>query len=112
MTSRPRLVPWSVAGAGRVRVEAMSVGEGRLAQFTDPQVAQCRGGVVPLQGEKEAARWVAYVAVADAAAAAVQGNGGAVLMPAADVPDAGRIAFLADPGQAVLGVLKPNPRQG
>ncbi|MGW2746891.1 VOC family protein [Streptomyces sp. NPDC001450] len=168
------------AGGGGVRVEPMSVGEGRLAQFTDPQGARFAvlesgmglertsknntlvwvelhvpdpeaairfyqglfgwrsqemrvpgmtyrvlsiregdqlegsfGGVAPHRGEQETARWVPYFAVADADAVvtAVQGNGGAVLMPAADVPDVGRIAWLADPGQAVFAVLKPNPRQ-
>jgi predicted enzyme related to lactoylglutathione lyase len=71
------------------------------------------GGVAPLQGEAEQARWVPYFAVADADAVVtkVQANGGSVLMPAADVPDVGRIAWLADPGQAVFAVLKPNPRQ-
>ncbi|MFJ9906567.1 VOC family protein [Streptomyces sp. NPDC101152] len=71
------------------------------------------GGVAPLQGEAEQARWVPYFAVADADAVAtkVQDNGGSVLMPAADVPDVGRIAWLADPGKAVFAVLKPNPRQ-
>jgi predicted enzyme related to lactoylglutathione lyase len=71
------------------------------------------GGVAPLQGEHEVARWVPYFAVADADAVvtAVQANGGTVLMPAADVPDVGRIAWLADPAQAVFAVLKPNPRQ-
>lgn len=72
------------------------------------------GGVAPLEGRpEEDARWVPYFAVADADAtvAAVQENGGAVLMPAADVPDVGRIAWLADPSQAVFAVLKPNPRQ-
>ncbi|NUP43639.1 MAG: VOC family protein [Streptomyces sp.] len=71
------------------------------------------GGVAPLQGEGEETRWVPYFAVADADAIVtkVQENGGSVLMPAADVPDVGRIAWLADPGQAVFAVLKPNPRQ-
>ncbi|MFJ5968740.1 VOC family protein [Streptomyces sp. NPDC093060] len=168
------------AGGGGVRVPPMNVGEGRLAQFTDPQGARFAvlesemglertsgdntlvwvelhvpdpeaairfyqglfgwrsqemqapgmtyrvlsigegdqqegsfGGVAPLQGEQETARWVPYFAVADtdAVVTAVQGNGGAVLMPAADVPDVGRIAWLADPGQAVFAALKPNPRQ-
>jgi len=55
---------------------------------------------------------VPYFAVADADAIVtkVQENGGAVLMPASDVPDVGRIAWLADPAQAVFAVLKPNPR--
>lgn len=169
-----------IAGGGSVRVEPMSVGEGRLAQFTDPQGAQFAvlqsvmglqkaseddtlvwvelhaadpesairfyrdlfgwrsqemqapgmtyrvlsvafgdqqqgafGGVAQLQGEQEEARWVPYFAVADADAvvAAVQDNGGTVRMPAADVPDVGRIAWLEDPGEAVFAVLKPNPRQ-
>lgn len=169
------------AGGGTVRVEPMSIGEGRLAQFTDPQGARFAvlqsttglektsedntllwvelhagdpeaaigfyhglfgwrsaemqapgmtyrvlsikdgdqqegsfGGVAPLQGEQETVRWVPYFAVADADAvvSAVQDSGGAVLMPATDVPDVGRIAWLTDPGQAVFAVLKPNPRQG
>jgi predicted enzyme related to lactoylglutathione lyase len=170
-----------VVGGGSVRVEPMSVGEGLLAQFTDPEGTQFAvlqsekglekasedntlvwvelhvgapeaairfyselfgwrsqemqapgmtyrvlsikdgdqqeasfGGVAPLQGEQEGARWVPYFAVADADAivAAVQANGGTVLMPASDVPDVGRIAWLVDPGQAVFAVLKPDPRQG
>jgi predicted enzyme related to lactoylglutathione lyase len=71
------------------------------------------GGVAPLQGEQEETRWVPYFAVADAdtTVTAVRENGGTVLMPATDVPDVGRIAWLADPSQAVFAVLKPNPRQ-
>ncbi|MFG2354911.1 VOC family protein [Streptomyces sp. NPDC048521] len=71
------------------------------------------GGVAALQAGQEDARWVPYFAVADADAvvAAVQDSGGTVLMPAANVPDVGRIAWLADPAQAVFAVLKPDPRQ-
>lgn len=171
-----------VAGGGAVRAEPMDVmGEGWLAQFTDPQGAQFAvwqpgktkglekasedntlvwvelhvpdpvsaigfynglfgwrsqemqapgmtyrvlsieegdqqdgsfGGAASLQ-EGQTPSWVPYFAVADADAlvASVQGNGGSVLMPAADVPDVGRIAWLADPYGAVFAVLKPNPRQ-
>ncbi|MEU1401755.1 VOC family protein [Streptomyces sp. NPDC005728] len=72
------------------------------------------GGVAPLQSDQETARWVPYFAVADADAVvtSVRDNGGTVLMPAADVPDVGRIAWLTDPGQAVFAILRPNPRQG
>ncbi|MFC3572963.1 VOC family protein [Streptomyces yaanensis] len=173
-----------VAGGGSVRTEPMDVmGEGWMAQFTDPQGARFAvwqpgrtkglektsedntlvwvelhvadpeaairfykglfgwrsavmqapgltyqvlsirdgdqqegafGGVAPLQGEQGETRWVPYFAVADADAvvAAVQGNGGTVVVPAADVPEVGRIAWLGDPSQAVFAVLKPNPRQG
>lgn len=70
------------------------------------------GGVAPLQ-EGQNARWVPYFAVADtdATTTAAQNNGGTVLMPPADVPDVGRIAWLTDPTGAVFAVLKPNPRQ-
>ncbi|MEU6771756.1 VOC family protein [Streptomyces sp. NPDC046759] len=71
------------------------------------------GGVAPLRDDREDARWVPYFAVADADAivTAVGGNGGTVLMPAANIPGVGRIAWLADPGQAVFAVLRPDPRQ-
>lgn len=71
------------------------------------------GGVAPLQEGQQEARWVPYFAAADAddIVTAVEGNGGSVLMPAADVPEVGRIAWLTDPYGAVFAVLKPNPRQ-
>ncbi|MEV5873681.1 VOC family protein [Streptomyces sp. NPDC052101] len=71
------------------------------------------GGVAPLQDAREEARWVPYFAVADtdAIVTAVGDNGGTVLMPAANVPGVGRIAWLADPSQAVFAVLRPDPRQ-
>ncbi|WP_369390720.1 VOC family protein [Streptomyces sp. CG1] len=69
------------------------------------------GGVAPLQDTREEARWVPYFAVADADAlvTAAYDNGGTVLMPAANVPGVGRIAWLADPAQAVFAVLRPDP---
>lgn len=72
------------------------------------------GGVAQLQDGGEDARWIPYFAVADADTIETKAreNGGSVLMPATDVPDVGRIAWLADPGRAVFAVLKPNPRQG
>lgn len=86
------------------RVLSIADGDQRAGAF---------GGVAPLSGDAEEARWVPYFAVADADAltAAVREHGGAVLMPAADVPDVGRIAWLADPAGAVFAVLKPNPMQ-
>ncbi|MPY56589.1 VOC family protein [Streptomyces spongiae] len=71
------------------------------------------GGVVPLQEGGHGASWVPYFAVADAddIVRKTQENGGSVLMPADDVPDVGRIAWLADTSGAVFAVLKPNPRQ-
>ncbi|MFG2994598.1 VOC family protein [Streptomyces sp. NPDC048257] len=170
------------AGGGRVRMEPMDVmGEGWLAQFTDPQGAQFAcwqpgktsglqlttaenslvwtelhtsnpvadiafytglfgwrsaempapgmtymvlstaegdqedasfGGVAPHMGEGAESRWTPYFHVADvdATVAAAKANGGSVVMPAADVPQVGRIAWLADPAGAVFALLKPDPQ--
>ncbi|MEU8518747.1 VOC family protein [Streptomyces sp. NBC_01216] len=70
------------------------------------------GGVAQLQEGADKARWIPYFAVRDAdeTSARTQGNGGSVLMPAADIPDVGRIAWLADPFGAPFAVLKPSPR--
>ncbi|MFJ3582158.1 VOC family protein [Streptomyces sp. NPDC090127] len=71
------------------------------------------GGVAELQEGADHARWIPYFAVGDAdeIVARVQGNGGSVVMPAADIPDVGRIAWLADPYGAPFAVLKPAPQQ-
>lgn len=70
------------------------------------------GGVAPLTEGETNARWVPYFAVADvdAVVSTARTSGGTVLMPGADVPDVGRIAWLADPSGAVFALLKPNPR--
>ena len=72
------------------------------------------GGVAPLQEGGQGASWVPYFMVADPdeIVRKTQENGGSVLMPAANVPDVGTIAWLADTSGAVFAVLKPNPRQG
>ncbi|MEV5510755.1 VOC family protein [Streptomyces orinoci] len=68
------------------------------------------GGMAPLQ-EGDRPRWIPYFAVADAdeKVTKAQEGGGSVVMPASDVPDVGRIAWLADPFGAVFAVLKPAP---
>ncbi|MFI5683424.1 VOC family protein [Streptomyces sp. NPDC051636] len=77
------------------------------------QQATSFGGVAPLQEGAHGPGWVPYFAVADADEIVrnTQENGGSVLMPAADVPDVGTIAWLADTSGAVFAALKPNPRQ-
>ncbi|MFE5631626.1 VOC family protein [Streptomyces sp. NPDC056470] len=69
------------------------------------------GGVAELQEGGNEARWIPYFGVADADDIVIraQGNGGSLLMPAADIPDVGRIAWLADPFGAPFAVLKPEP---
>ncbi|MFD9725506.1 VOC family protein [Streptomyces sp. NPDC059072] len=75
------------------------------------------GGIAPLgEGAGGASnmlpRWVPYFNAADvdAAAVAIEGNGGEVLMPAVDVPGVGRIAWGSDPAGAVFALLRPDPR--
>ncbi|MER6915366.1 VOC family protein [Streptomyces sp. NPDC000594] len=55
--------------------------------------------------------WFPYFDTADvdALVSLAQENGGSVLMPAADVPEVGRIAWLADPHGAAFAVIKPIP---
>ncbi|KQV17559.1 MULTISPECIES: VOC family protein [unclassified Kitasatospora] len=74
------------------------------------------GGVAPMDGGVsggvERPRWVPYFHAqdVDATVATAQANGGSVLMPAADVPEVGRIAWLADPFGAVFALLRPDPQ--
>ncbi|MER6478349.1 VOC family protein [Streptomyces filamentosus] len=69
------------------------------------------GGVAELRGPGERSRWIPYFEVADvdATAEAVTGAGGTVLLPAADIPDVGRLAWFADPFGAEFAVLRPTP---
>ncbi|MGW0120573.1 VOC family protein [Streptomyces sp. NPDC003327] len=69
------------------------------------------GGAAQLQEGDHRARWVPYFAVedADATARTVEGARGSVLLPPADIPDVGRLAWFADPAGAPFAILKPAP---
>jgi uncharacterized protein len=58
--------------------------------------------------------WVGYIGVddVDTSVAAIEAAGGKLLMPARDVPMAGRIAMVADPGGAPFYVMTPTPPPG
>lgn len=58
--------------------------------------------------------WNTYLAVddADAAVVAASANGGTVLMPAADVTQAGRMALVADPAGAAVGLWQAGEHIG
>lgn len=116
-------VPDPVAGIGFYRglfgwrsqaMEAPGMTYRVLSLKNGDQQATSFGGVAALQEGGLEAGWVPYFAVADAdeIVRKTEANGGSVLMPAADVPDVGKIAWLADTSGAVFAVLKPNPRQG
>ncbi|MFF4734104.1 VOC family protein [Streptomyces mirabilis] len=89
--------------AGGMAYTVLSTAEG------DQQDASF-GGLVAADADSET-RWIPYFAAddVDAIVSRVQENGGSVLMPAADVPDVGRIAWFTDPFGAPFAVIKPNP---
>jgi uncharacterized protein len=58
--------------------------------------------------------WMGYLYVTDvdAEAAKIEGEGGRILMPASDVPGAGRIAMAADPQGVPIYIMTPKPPEG
>lgn len=71
-------------------------------------------GLGPQMAEGVGAVWTTYVMVGDAdeIAAAAPDAGGHVLLPAMDVLTSGRMAVLADPSGAVVGLWQPRDHQG
>jgi len=72
------------------------------------------GGMMEMKGpqfEGVPPHWLAYVNVADVDAAAERATaaGGKVLAPPFEVPTVGRIAIIADPQGAMLGMITPAP---
>lgn len=67
------------------------------------------GGIAPLQDDVQQPRWLPYFAVADTddIVARTQENSGTVIMPAMDVPDVGRVAWLADLFGAYFAIISP-----
>ncbi|MFJ5546241.1 VOC family protein [Streptomyces sp. NPDC093225] len=88
----------------------LSVGEGDQEEGSFGGVAPQREGMGGATSTVPC--WVPYFRVpdVDAAASAVEGNGGAVLTPAADVPEVGRMAWVSDPAGAVFALLTSVPR--
>jgi len=78
----------------------------RILTATDGENA---GGLMTLpDGAPMSPAWRGYIGVddVDAAVAAVESEGGRVLMPAMDVPGVGRMALLADPQGITFYVMK------
>ena len=76
------------------------------------------GGVLRLTPEMitggATAGWLGYLSVVDvdAAVAQVQAAGGAVHMPAHDLPGVGRFALVGDPQGAPFYLMRPAPNEG
>ncbi|MFF3073834.1 VOC family protein [Kitasatospora sp. NPDC057936] len=71
------------------------------------------GGIAPVMDAAQPSAWTPYFAAddVDALIAKATAAGGTVLMPAADVENVGRIAWLADPNGAPFALIKGEPRQ-
>lgn len=87
--------------------EVLSTADGDMADTTF-------GGISAhfAEGSTPRPAWTPYFHVADVDASVTKatGAGGSVLMPASDVPEVGRIAWLADQAGAAFAVMTPNPR--
>jgi hypothetical protein len=71
-------------------------------------------GPMPPGGPEMPVAWSSYVIVEDAEAilAAVPAAGGQVISPVMEIMSQGRMAMLADPSGAVVGVWQPQEHQG
>jgi predicted enzyme related to lactoylglutathione lyase len=71
-------------------------------------------GAGPVPQEGMPAMWNSYVNVdsVDESVAKVEAAGGTVLMPAMDVMTSGRMAFVADPTGAAIGLWEPKDHKG
>ena len=78
------------------------------------QDAKVVAGVGPIMGPGQPTAWTSYVSVADADAtvAAARAAGGMVLLEPMDVMEAGRMAVVADPVGAALGLWQPGRHGG
>ncbi|MET0138199.1 MAG: VOC family protein [Sphingobium sp.] len=98
-----KVVGWTAADSGQPDMDyrILSAGEngiGGLMQIT-PDMA----------GNGARPTWLGYVAVddVDACVESIGHGGGAVTMPAMDIPGVGRIAMVADPQGAPFYIMKP-----
>jgi predicted enzyme related to lactoylglutathione lyase len=87
------------------RYTILSAGERGVAGLMALSADMKAGGAQP--------GWVGVIGVADTDAEAkrIAGDGGAVHIGPADIPNVGRFAFAADPGGAVYEIMTPLPRE-
>lgn len=106
------VVGWSIAGKSEADNPDMDY---RHIKRSDGGFT---GGVLKLTPEMCANGgrpcWLGYLYVADvdAEATKIQAEGGKLLMPAFDVPGAGRIAMIADPQGVPIYIMTPEPPEG
>lgn len=106
------VVGWTVAGESGSGTSGIDY---RHIQRSDGGFT---GGVLKLTPEmtQHGARpcWLGYLYVTDvdAEAAKIAGEGGKVLMPASDIPGAGRVAMVTDPQGVPIYIMTPKPPEG
>jgi predicted enzyme related to lactoylglutathione lyase len=78
------------------------------------QAGKMVAGLGPLMAPQQPTAWTSYVAVADADATVAQARdaGGMVFSEPLDVMDVGRMAIVADPSGAALGLWQPRRHTG
>ncbi|MEU9074153.1 VOC family protein [Kitasatospora sp. NPDC004745] len=84
-----------------------------LSTADGDQQATSFGGIAPVMSAEQPSAWTPYFAAddVDAVIARATAAGGSVMMPAEDVPNVGRLAWLADPNGAPFALIKGEPRQ-
>ena len=89
---------------------AEQTGGYRVATLRDKAI----GGVMKLMEEGQPPAWSTYICVedADATAAKARDAGGTVVFEPMSVLDYGRMAFLADPTGAMIGIWQPGRNKG
>jgi uncharacterized protein len=100
------LFGWSV----EADENAEQTGGYRVAMLRDKAI----GGVMKIMEEGQPPAWSTYIAVedADATAAKAREAGGTVVVEPMSVLDYGRMAFLADPTGAFIGIWQPGKNIG
>ena len=102
-----RRPPWSSRSPG--------IAEKTYWDLVSPAGGETVGGAMQLteQMAENGVRpiWLGYVGVddVDATVARIDAAGGQVQMPPSDIPQAGRIAMVADPQGAPFYVMRPTP---
>ena len=98
------VVPWKAEGSGMPSYSLWMSGKYRS------------GGLMALPEDQSATppHWIIYIGTpdVDATVEAAEKLGGRVLKGAADIPNVGRFAVLADPQGAAFAVYTPQPSSG
>jgi uncharacterized protein len=87
-----------------------SIGTYWIAKLGDKSV----GGIFPMKGAEfngMPERWVSYLAVddVDARLKKAKAAGAKIMKEPFDIPNVGRIAFVEEPGGAMIGWMTPKP---